>query len=59
MLFRRIPLCAEGTLAKSICRHQNGYPKASKTTLSLIVEPARGCMHVALGNPCENEYIES
>ena len=42
---------------KSICRHRNGNPKASKTTLSLIIEPARGCMHVALGNPCENEYI--
>ena len=42
---------------KSICRHQDVNPKASKTTHSLIVEPARGCMHVALGNPCQNEYI--
>jgi len=42
---------------KSICRHQGGNPKNSKTTLSLIIEPSRGCMHVALGNPCENEYI--
>lgn len=42
---------------KSICRHQGGNPNISKTTLSLIIEPAAGCMHVALGNPCENEYI--
>jgi isopenicillin-N N-acyltransferase-like protein len=38
---------------KSICRHDGG----SCTVASLIAEPAERCMHVAVGNPCENRYI--
>ena len=37
----------------SICRHDKGM----RTVASLIAEPAQGCMHVAVGNPCQNRYV--
>ena len=47
----------------SICRHPN--PKAllpmakmSKTLISIITCPGEQKAFIALGNPCENEYIE-
>lgn len=36
----------------SICRHDKGM----RTVASLIAEPARRCMHVAVGNPCQHRY---
>lgn len=36
----------------SICRHDGD----SRTVASLISEPARRRMHVAVGNPCQNTY---
>lgn len=36
----------------SICRHDGD----SRTVASLIAEPARRRMHVAVGNPCRNAY---
>jgi hypothetical protein len=47
-----------------ICRHPhegegNAFlPSAGKTVASLIAEPARGRLHVAQGNPCENGFVE-
>jgi isopenicillin-N N-acyltransferase-like protein len=37
----------------SICRHDKGM----RTVASLIAEPARRCMHVAVGNPCQHRYV--
>ena len=37
----------------SICRHD----KSMSTVASMIAEPARGAMHVALGNPCQHRYV--
>lgn len=37
----------------SICRHDRGMC----TVASLISEPARRRMHVALGNPCQQRYV--
>ncbi len=37
----------------SICRHDGGM----RTVASLISEPARRRMHVALGNPCQHRYV--
>ena len=36
----------------SICRHDG----ESRTVASLIAEPSKRRMHVAAGNPCENQY---
>jgi isopenicillin-N N-acyltransferase-like protein len=38
-----------------ICRHEPGRPM--KTIASIIAEPDKGLLHVARGNPCENEYV--
>ena len=49
--------------AASICRHprtedlENGFEKAGRTVASMISEPAKKRMHVALGNPCDSEYV--
>ena len=46
----------------SICRHpqttdlQQGLETAGRTVASIIAEPARRRMHVALGNPCESRF---
>jgi len=37
----------------SICRHGGGM----RTVASMISEPARRSMHVAVGNPCEHKYV--
>jgi isopenicillin-N N-acyltransferase-like protein len=37
----------------SICRHDSKMVTAA----SMIAEPARRCMHVALGNPCLHGYV--
>jgi len=37
----------------SICRHSSDM----QTVASMISEPARRCMHVALGNPCRQRYV--
>ena len=37
----------------SICRHIGD----SRTAAGIIAEPARRCMHVAAGNPCDSEFI--
>jgi predicted choloylglycine hydrolase len=37
----------------SICRHDSKMVTAA----SLIAEPARRCMHVAIGNPCQHRYV--
>jgi isopenicillin-N N-acyltransferase-like protein len=37
----------------SICRHGSNMC----TVASMISEPARQCMHVALGNPCQHRYV--
>jgi isopenicillin-N N-acyltransferase-like protein len=37
----------------SICRHEEGLV----TIASIIAEPDQGRLHVAVGNPCENEYV--
>jgi len=36
-----------------ICRHENRM----RTVASMISEPARRCMHVAVGNPCEHDFV--
>jgi isopenicillin-N N-acyltransferase-like protein len=41
--------------AAGICRHEPGRPM--KTIASIIAEPDKGLLHVARGNPCENEYV--
>lgn len=46
----------------SICRHPStkdlakGFETAGRTVASLIAEPAKNRMHVALGNPCHSDY---
>jgi isopenicillin-N N-acyltransferase-like protein len=37
----------------SICRHD----RESCTVASIIAEPSRRQMHVAVGNPCQNRYV--
>jgi isopenicillin-N N-acyltransferase-like protein len=37
----------------SICRHSDDM----QTVASMIAEPARRCMHVARGNPCQQRYV--
>ena len=37
----------------SICRHDSRMV----TVASMISEPARRCMHVAVGNPCQHKYV--
>jgi isopenicillin-N N-acyltransferase-like protein len=37
----------------SICRHDS----ESRTVASLIAEPARRRLHVAVGNPCQSNYV--
>jgi isopenicillin-N N-acyltransferase like protein len=52
-------LCDHDGYPSSLCRHlmQEGpLPGIFKTSASLIAEPEKRTMHVALGNPCENEY---
>jgi len=39
----------------SLCRHMQDRP--SKTIASLIAEPERGLLHIAVGNPCQNGYV--
>lgn len=43
---------------RSICRHPNDHPTTGywATTLSVLIEPEAGLMHVSRGNPCENPY---
>jgi isopenicillin-N N-acyltransferase-like protein len=47
----------------SICRHprtvklEKGFETAGRTVASMIAEPAKKRMHVALGNPCESEFV--
>jgi isopenicillin-N N-acyltransferase-like protein len=45
---------------QSVCRHQLSDPDAEfgsmKTISSMVSRPASGVMHVAVGNPCQNEY---
>jgi predicted choloylglycine hydrolase len=47
----------------SICRHprsadlEKGFETAGRTVASMIAEPAKNRMHVALGNPCDSEYV--
>lgn len=47
----------------SICRHpqtadlEKGFETAGRTVASMISEPARGRMYVALGNPCESPFV--
>jgi len=49
--------------AASICRHprtediEQGFETAGRTVASIIAEPAKKRMHVALGNPCDSEYV--
>ena len=49
--------------AASICRHprtddlEAGFEQAGRTVASMISEPAKKRMHVALGNPCDSEYV--
>jgi isopenicillin-N N-acyltransferase-like protein len=46
-----------------ICRHPHAghgdaiLPSSGKTVAALIAEPARGRLHVARGNPCENPFV--
>ena len=45
----------------SICRHADEELRPSmqmKTVASIIAIPSEREMHIALGNPCQNEYIE-
>ncbi len=39
----------------AICRHEVARPMA--TIASIIAEPDQGRLHVARGNPCQNEYV--
>jgi isopenicillin-N N-acyltransferase-like protein len=42
----------------SICRHPQTPRKGpERTVASMIAEPARRRMHVALGNPCESRFV--
>ena len=44
----------------SICRHADDGLRPNlqmKTVASIITIPGEQEMHIALGNPCENEYI--
>ena len=38
-----------------ICRHEPDRPM--RTIASIIAEPRAGRLHVARGNPCENDYV--
>ncbi len=46
-----------------ICRHPHDGPSESmlgnsgKTVAALIAEPEKRCLHIALGNPCENPFV--
>lgn len=44
---------------KSLCAHVDPTSDLppSATVASVVMEPARLTMHVAVGNPCENEYV--
>jgi isopenicillin-N N-acyltransferase-like protein len=37
----------------SICRHESRL----KSIASLVAEPDQGRLHVAVGNPCEHEFV--
>jgi isopenicillin-N N-acyltransferase-like protein len=43
---------------RSICRHPNPDPATGgwRTTMSVVIEPRDGRMHVSRGNPCERPY---
>lgn len=47
----------------SICRHPHAgagdpiLPNTGKTVAAIIAEPEAGKLHVARGNPCENEFV--
>ena len=42
----------------SICRHPQAPRKGpERTVASMIAEPARRRMHLALGNPCESRFV--
>ena len=42
----------------AICRHDgDAADQPMQTIWSVIAEPARGLLHVARGNPCQNEYV--
>jgi isopenicillin-N N-acyltransferase-like protein len=46
---------------RSVCKHvsdEDAPLEAGKTLYGLILEAAKRNMHVAAGNPCENEYVE-
>ena len=41
----------------SICRHPSSSDAVGMTVASLISEPAERRMHVAIGPPCQHEYV--
>ncbi|HPR94613.1 MAG TPA: C45 family autoproteolytic acyltransferase/hydrolase [Syntrophomonadaceae bacterium] len=41
----------------SICRHDASGPSPSVTLASFIMVPAEGAIYIAVGNPCEHEYV--
>lgn len=44
-------MCDHDGYPRSICPHEG---KRSITTAAVVVEPARGLLHVCRGNPCQN-----
>jgi isopenicillin-N N-acyltransferase-like protein len=53
-------LCDHANAPLSICSHwddDDPDPDQSVTTASMVWEPAERCVHVAVGQPCEHDYV--
>jgi isopenicillin-N N-acyltransferase-like protein len=42
--------------ARAICRHAERDEYGSETNVAVIAEPAKRCLHVAFGPPCESPF---
>lgn len=51
-------LANHDTDPNSICAHNSGNPKDSKTIVSVIMSPEEGTMLACPGNPCTGEFKE-
>ena len=57
---RELVLRDHGGAPLSICSHWDDNDSdldQSVTTVSMVWEPAERCVHVAVGQPCEHEYV--
>lgn len=55
--FKKILRDHEDDELSVLCNHyQQNHGEGNQTIASVIIETTKGIMHVAYGNPCENEY---